>query len=74
MIRQQTEVNSNEERSIKTTSTVFKSDQWDQNIGSNLILTGFLKISRVEIMIFTKSIFKDMFLVKMINTSQYFLL
>ena len=42
-------------------------------IGSSLILTGLLKISRQESHSFTRVYFDNMYLVKLINESQYFL-
>ena len=51
----------------------FKTNQQDRNIGSNLILTGLLKISRLENLSFTRGFFNNKFLANLIKNSQYFL-
>ena len=63
----------NFQRKTKITSTVFKSNQQDRKIGSNFILTALLKNSRIESLVFTRVFFEKMFLVKLINNSQYFM-
>ena len=57
----------------KRRSNVFKENQQDHNIGSKLILNGLLKISRQDILRSTRVFFKNMFLVKLINNTQYFM-
>ena len=51
----------------------FNANQRYCSIGSNLILTGLLKISRQESLSSTRFFFKNVFLVKLINNSQYFI-
>ena len=52
---------------------IFKANQQDFNIVSNLILTGLLIILKQERHVFTRIFFNNMFLVKLIKNSQYFL-
>ena len=58
----------------KITSSIFKIKMHDPIIGSNLILTGLLKILIQESRSFTRVDFDKMYLFKMINDRQYFLI
>ena len=58
----------------KKTSSIFKVNLQDKIIGSNLILTGLLKILIQESRSFTRVNFEKMYLFKMINDRQYFLI